>query len=468
MNLYALDLVAAEDYRESDINLLQPLEGAALPHDYELLVRHDPRNSTGLHPGDVVGVQAQNGKERVMQVVGVVGDQSAAGDFMADPRGYVSFDSLAWLGEPDSYNRLFVRVTGAGDDEAVIDQIAAAVEDKVERTGRTIFRTDTNKITEHPMASTAPAVLGVLGALGVVADYGLAGFIADTVGIDLQGFRVVPVAVLIQGAIAFMVPLVAGYFPVKSGSRTTVRRAISNDGLGSQEANTGRLDRLGIWLKWLTRPLLLSIRNTFRRKGRLALTLFTLTMAGAIFIAVFNVRDSLGNFMDQLGQHLMADVTITFDQPYRISQVEQAVSQISGVKTVEGWSGAGGEIVDADDNVLENVQIIAPPAGTELIEPDMLAGRRLQPDEGRGIVLSDSIWSTFPDLQPGDTLRISVQGTRAEEWPVPGIFRFTDMFGDTLGFAIWLAVVLALSVVASMLPARNAARLTIREVLAYE
>ncbi len=36
------------------------------------------------------------------------------------------------------------------------------------------------------------------------------------------------------------------------------------------------------------------------------------------------------------------------------------------------------------------------------------------------------------------------------------------------GFGVWLLVVLVLSAVASALPARNAARLTIREVLAYE
>jgi putative ABC transport system permease protein len=36
------------------------------------------------------------------------------------------------------------------------------------------------------------------------------------------------------------------------------------------------------------------------------------------------------------------------------------------------------------------------------------------------------------------------------------------------GIIIWLGVVLALAVVASMVPARSAARLTIREVLAYE
>jgi putative ABC transport system permease protein len=36
------------------------------------------------------------------------------------------------------------------------------------------------------------------------------------------------------------------------------------------------------------------------------------------------------------------------------------------------------------------------------------------------------------------------------------------------GYILWLGVVLALSIIASVLPARNAARLTIREVLAYE
>jgi putative ABC transport system permease protein len=36
------------------------------------------------------------------------------------------------------------------------------------------------------------------------------------------------------------------------------------------------------------------------------------------------------------------------------------------------------------------------------------------------------------------------------------------------GISLWLGVVLALSVLASVIPARSAARLTIREVLAYE
>ena len=45
----------------------------------------------------------------------------------------------------------------------------------------------------------------------------------------------------------------------------------------------------------------------------------------------------------------------------------------------------------------------------------------------------------------------------------PAPFVFTPQ-----GFVIWLVVVVALSVLASLLPARNASKLTIREVLAYE
>ena len=37
-----------------------------------------------------------------------------------------------------------------------------------------------------------------------------------------------------------------------------------------------------------------------------------------------------------------------------------------------------------------------------------------------------------------------------------------------LGILLWLGVVIVLSVIASVIPARNAARLTINEVLAYE
>jgi putative ABC transport system permease protein len=158
-------------------------------------------------------------------------------------------------------------------------------------------------------------------------------------------------------------------------------------------------------------------------------------MGGSLFIGVFNVRASLGRYMDQLSQHFIADVTLDFEQPYRVSQVERDAFQVPGVRDIEAWSGAGAEILDAEDNLVENLQIVAPPADTVLLEPEMLAGRWITPGDQKALAISDAIWDLYPDLQPGDTLRLSVGGRRAEDWLVIGVFRFTNRFGDPLAYA---------------------------------
>jgi putative ABC transport system permease protein len=489
----SLDIVATDDFTAAKINLLTPVNGTIYPNDRQLMVREDLMNSTGFQPGDEVLVQLTDGTIRRLPVVGTVGDQYAAGNFAAPPRGYVTLQTAEWLGGHDFYNRLYVRVED-GDDEKAIDAVAVEVEDKVERTARSVYRTNTNKTTEHPLESMVLAVVGVLAALGILimllssslifntlnalltqhrrqigvmklvggrsmqimlmyvaliiiygllalliavplgvaGGYGLATFMGNRMSIEVQGFRVVPIAIFLQVILAFAVPLVAGYFPVNRGAKTTVRRAISEENPAEQTSGAGLIERLGVHLSWVSRPLLLSIRNTFRRKGRLALTLFTLVMAGAIFIAVFNVRDSLNGFMDLLGQHYLADVMVTLQEPYRAAQVEREISQVPGVERVESWSAAAAEVLDENDEVVTNLIIFVPPDDTTLLDPDLVTGRWLEPQDEKVLVVSDSIWSEYPDFQPGDTLRVEFPGRRVEEWPVVGIFRFIDMVGDNI------------------------------------
>lgn len=494
----SLDLVAYEDFEKPNINLLAPLEGASIPDSRQLLIGRDRFKETGFQAGDVLQIQLPDDTIRTMPVVGIVRDQTTGvGDFMAPPLGYIAFDTLEWLGRGSYYNRLQVTVSGDSNDEEVITGVSDAVKDKIEKNGLQVYQTRTNKTNEHPMASTVLAVIGVLGALGllimllssslivntlnallsqhlrqigvmklvgarslqilgmylililsygiialiiavplgVLAGNGLANFLADFLKAKVQEFRVVPVAILLQVLIALIVPLVAGFVPVNSGSKTTVRRAISNNGPGQQAAGSRRLDRLGNWFSWLSRPVLLSIRNTFRRQGRLALTLFTLTIGGAIFIAVFNVRASMEQFMDQLGQHFRADITLNFAQPYRFSRVEQAVYQVPGVEHIEGWAAANADILGPDDKVEEDIHILAPPANSSLLDPEIVAGRWLVPADQKALTVSDSIWDLYPDLQPGDTLRLNVQGRWEDDWMVVGVFRFSTPLGDTLAYA---------------------------------
>ena len=98
---------------------------------------------------------------------------------------------------------------------------------------------------------------------------------------------------LIQAGLAILVPLAAGLVPILSGARITVREAITSYGVSSSEFGRSRIDRAVKSLTGLPAPIALSVRNTFRNKGRLILTLITLSLAGMIFIAVLNVRASL-------------------------------------------------------------------------------------------------------------------------------------------------------------------------------
>jgi putative ABC transport system permease protein len=310
------------------------------------------------------------------------------------------------LGVGGAFNSLYVTVDGEGNNSEFIGSVAADVKDKVENSGREVYRMDEHLSTEHPMIDIVLAMLGVLGALGAlvavlsgsliintlnalltdqlrqigvmklvggrsyqilgmylilivayglislvlaaplgaVAGYAFAWGIASLLGAVIGGFRIIPAAVVTQVLMAILLPLGAGFFPVNSGARTSVQQAISNYRPRTQTAQSSLLQLNAKRFKWIPRPILLSFRNTFRQRGRLLLTIFTLTMAGAVFIAVFNVRDSMDHLVGQLSQHFMSDVMVDLLRPYPVSKIEQTLLGIPGVRSVEGWGGVSAEI----------------------------------------------------------------------------------------------------------------------------
>ena len=280
--------------------------------------------------------------------------------------------------------------------------------------------------------------------LGGQGAYMLAEFIATKINFNLLGYRIIPFALIVQIVVGMAVPLLAGLGPVLNGSRITVLRALSGEtaaeerkqaagGTSQHEPAWGRfqawlnriLARRGIHIP---RPLLISLRNTFRRKGRLALTLFTLTMGGAIFIAVFNVRVTLHDYVGQIGNYFLADVTLDFNRNYRLNEVERTAMQVPGVVSAEGWAYVSAEVLFPDGTAADNITILAPPAGSKLISPIIISGRWLQPGDEKAITISGAILSKFPDLKPGQTLHLKING-REDDWQVVGIFKFVNQQG---------------------------------------
>ena len=281
--------------------------------------------------------------------------------------------------------------------------------------------------------------------LGGQGAYGLAYFLAGELNFNLLGYRIVPMALFVQIAVGLLVPLIAGLAPIINGSRITVLRALSggvaqdedqNQTSAGGEARLSWFDRMQVRMTHLLaargihvpRPFVISLRNTFRRKSRLALTLFTLTMGGAIFIAVFNVRVTLHDYIGQIGKYFVADVSLDFDQPYRLREIEQLAMQVDGIERVEGWQFISGDLLDENSEVFENINIFGPPADSELVDPIMVAGRWIRTEDVRKLAVSEGALEYYPDLIPGDMLKLKIEG-REEVWEVIGIFQFVDREG---------------------------------------
>jgi putative ABC transport system permease protein len=302
------------------------------------------------------------------------------------------------------------------------------------------------------MYITLIMAFGVLALLiavpfGGIGAYQLAQFMAGELGFNLLGYRIVPMALLVQLLVGALVPLIAGLGPVLNGSRITVLSALSGD-VAEDEVQFKDGEMRVSWFDWMQvkvtraiasrgihvpRPFVISLRNTFRRKSRLALTLFTLTMGGAIFIAVFNVRVTLHEYIGEIGKYFRSDVTLDFEESYRLHEVEQAVMGVDGVTHVEGWQFVSSELLDANENVVENITLLSPPANSSLVQPILISGRWMRADDVKKMTLSEGLLKSFPDLQPGDSINMKVNG-RIESWEVIGIFKFVDQEG-LIGYA---------------------------------
>jgi putative ABC transport system permease protein len=247
-------------------------------------------------------------------------------------------------------------------------------------------------------------------------------FFANLFNFDARTYGLIPSVVGLQLFVGLVVPLLASLYPVISGTSVPIREAISSEG-GPGSFGTGLIDRLINRVQGLSRPLLLSLRNTFRRKGRLALTLTTLTIGGAIFISVFSVQDSITRTLDELFAALFRyDVQVDFAEEYRVERLMKESLLVPGVVDAEAWGSISARRLRPDDTESEQVVFQAPPSGSDMILPDVTRGRWLLPNDENAVVLSSNWINDEPDVEVGDTITLKVKG-RETEWVVVGFFR---------------------------------------------
>ncbi|NJO08167.1 MAG: ABC transporter permease, partial [Chloroflexaceae bacterium] len=433
-------------------------------------------------------IKTPDGRERRVKVVGLSHDLQAS-LFILGGIGYGHMNSamLEWLGEDGDFNELHVRVSQEAIDRGLFKTVVDDAQDKIERSGRTVLFTMVQAPGALPAHFIVDALLAVLGSVGVLALilggflvvntisailmqqvqqigimksfgacrhqlvgmyllmvflYGMLAFIVAVplasvgayfitmsigalLNFDLTRFTLNPVALVVQGVVALVVPLGASLVPVLSGTRITVHEAIMMQGVAQGRFGTGVVDRLLTgrmsqhFVQFLGRPTIISLRNTIRRKSRLVLTLFTLTLAGAAFMTIASVQASLRSTLDGWLGYYRYDVAVQLARPYRVVEVQRVLAGVPGVVAAEGMGYVTARRARPDGTDGGALSVYASPAETEVINPTIVDGRWLVPDDDNAIVLSTMVLRDEPDIGLGDAIVLKIEG-RDVPWVVVG------------------------------------------------
>ncbi len=280
-------------------------------------------------------------------------------------------------------------------------------------------------------AQIAGLYLVLVGTFGVLAlalalpmSRVLAEFVAGgllSVGFLNVGITVVQIPLLVfivQIIVAIAAPIIAALVPIARSARLSPIESLRE----TTVANSDWLDRALAKLRGLPRPVLLTLRNTFRRKARLVATLITLIVAGAFFMAALNLRVSVlreATTISLAGSDLRFTLARTADR----SGVLRRVETVSGVTGGEGWLIDTVRRVRPDGTESDSLTLNGVPAETPYNAPSLTEGRWIEPltaDNRFEIVISTEFETLEPGVGVGDTLRLTFDGDEAD-WQVVGI-----------------------------------------------
>ncbi|MEP7288593.1 MAG: FtsX-like permease family protein [Chloroflexota bacterium] len=475
-------LYVIDDFSSMRVATFTSDKGKWPPADNELLIERS--SLTDSKVGDVVTIRTPNGQNRELPVTGIVHDAAQAPGWQDRVvYGYVTLNTLTWLGETPTFDELRILVSQNALDVPHITDVAYQVKNFVQQQGHIVSAVSIPKPGEHPhtdqmnsllylfeafgilalllsgilVANIITALLaqqirqiGVMKALGAstrqiaglyfgtVMIFGItalligiplgqwagrlyAAFTAAFLNFDITSNYIPLWVYAVQIFVGLAVPLIAAAFPVFKGSQITVQQAINDYGIGNAQFGTTFIDALIIRIRGLSRPLLLSLRNTFRRRARLILTLGILAVGGAAFMSAINVGVSWYNTIDQSFQYRHYDMEVRFTQPYPTAQVANLVQGIPGVVKAENWEQllTVRQRADGTDGIRFNVTGL--PASSTMISFPVIEGRWLQPGDTNAIVVNHEL-NLSPDwnVKVGDTVKLKF-GDITSEWTVVGV-----------------------------------------------
>lgn len=492
-----MTLYAIPEYDDQRLFHVWPDGGAWPPKKGEVLVERASLEYMGFQPGDEILVKTTDGRKFRLRVVGSAHDLYRIPPVIEGwLYGYINMDTVRWMGLPEGYNELYIDVSG--DSESEVRAMTDKVADRIEGNGLPVYQKTLPNKGEHPLNYIIQTVLLLLGLLAVLSMFlsgflvinvisallaqqerqigimkaigarsqqiiglyfgmvlllgmlacaiaipvslvsanALAGFVAGLVNFDAPRVDYTLHALLLQFGVGLIVPLLTAAVPILNGTRVSPAQVLSEYGINQVWRGAGLMDTLLERIPTLTRDLLLALRNPFRKRGRLILSLVTLTFAGGTFMAIINLQASLNNSLDQMLGFWRYDAWLLLDGDYPGERLVNEARAVPGVGRAEAWFVSVGRYVRPDGSESANLYLLAPPAGSDMLEPAIIEGRALQPGDTNAIIVSPSLMQKEPDVHLGSEINVKIEG-KEEFYRVVGVMQM--MGNDTIGYMVYMS-----------------------------
>jgi putative ABC transport system permease protein len=165
-------------------------------------------------------------------------------------------------------------------------------------------------------------VLGLLLAAPVAAN--TARPVASWVSAYIEGYQLSPVGLGIGAVMGLVIPVLASIVPVWRSTRISILEAVTDLGISSEWGKSPLARMIGRLP--LPMSVLQALRNIWHKKGRLSLTILTLTAAVSAFMGATAVAGSLDTFIGTMVNIHHYDIRLT---PQRASDYEQLKTLVS-------------------------------------------------------------------------------------------------------------------------------------------
>src|SRR5262249_2143616 len=144
-----------------------------------------------------------------------------------------------------------------------------------------------------------------------------------------------------------------------------------------------------------------------------------LLLAGAMFIAIIGIRQSMRAAVRELQGDMNYDIGVDFVRPYSSNKIKDRVQQVSGVRSVETWAVDNGRLIfDKNNHLSGSIVLYGVPQNTLMAQPAVIHGSWLN-NTSRGIFVNADFLDLSPDLKVGSVIKLNIDG-RENEWTIIG------------------------------------------------